>query len=266
MHEHVAEFIKRMITRMTFVEIMPTLEKWGFLSDRDLRSLTLQQMKESVAIKVVNLCEGKKTTMDDAADLDIVYNKARSNKKNWCVYQMSEPSDSEMNLADVSEFKVNLKKFVSSGLKNVTVHFREFGDSLWIRIAWGNDRMPPNQYRPTFVVYHIQTPYAFITGLTKHHRPELAQALLLATGYRQIQEMQLKSRCLESLIDIVFKRFTQPFQSYQPRAPPEKSSAPAGVDPEASPETIKEKQQVHQAMLETFGDGPLPKLQYATYQ
>ncbi|KAM3920607.1 centromere protein N [Leptodactylus fuscus] len=266
MDECVAELIKRMIARMSFAEVNPTLKTWGLLEEKELQSLTTRQSKDSLAMQVVNLCERKKATLDHAADLDIVYYHAYSNKKIWEVYQMSIPSESEMSLAEVSKFTVLFKKAVCSVFKNVTIHFREFEDALWIRIAWGRDCMKPNQYKPTIVVYHIQTPNVFITGISKSHRPVLFQGLLLATGYKHIQEAELKSRCLESLQDIVFKRFSQPFQSYQSRSLPEKSKASTFADSKLTYENIKEKERIHHVMLETFGDGPLPKLEFASYK
>ncbi|XP_069822115.1 centromere protein N isoform X2 [Dendropsophus ebraccatus] len=208
MDERLAEFIKRMILRMPLAEVMPTLKSWGFLAEKELESLALLRVKDSLAMEVVNLCESKKATIDHAADLDIVYTHANTKKKTWDVYQMSIQSD-EMNLVDVSKLRVQFKKSVKSVLKN---------------------------------------------------------GLLLATGYSQIQEMELKSRCLESLKSIVFKQFSQPFQSYQSRSIPEKSYTPAIVDPKVTYEDIKEKERVHHVMLETFGDGPLPKLEFASYK
>ncbi|XP_075694772.1 centromere protein N isoform X2 [Rhinoderma darwinii] len=266
MDECLAEFIKRMITRIPLVEVVPTLKAWGFLAETQLQSLNMRQSKDGLSMEVVCLCENNKATLDHAADLDIVYNHANSKKKMWDVYQMSVQSDPEINLADVSKFKARFQKTIRSVFRNVNIHFREFGDALWIRIAWGRDYQIPNQYKPTFVVYHTQTPYAFITNLIKSQRPVLCQGLLLASGYSQIQEMELKSRCLESLKDIVFKRFNQPFQTYQSRSLSEKSYTPTSVHPKITYENIKEKERVHHAMLQTFGDGPLPKLDYASYK
>ncbi|XP_040265978.1 centromere protein N [Bufo bufo] len=267
MDEWIAEFIKRIVSRMRFAEVMPVLKTWGVLAEKDLQPLILLRSKDILAMEVVRLCESKKATMDHAADLDIIYYHSNSKKKSWEVYQMSKPSDSDKSLDDVSKFRVQFKKGIHSVLKNVTIHFREFEGSLWIRIAWGRDCMKPNQYRPTFVVYQTQAPYAFITGCAKSQWPVLSQGLLLATGYRQIQEMELKSRCLKSLQDIVFKRFSQPFQSYQSKSIPEKSyKTPSIVDSRVAYENIKEKERIRQVTFETFGDGPLPKLEYASYK
>ncbi|XP_073438645.1 centromere protein N isoform X2 [Dendrobates tinctorius] len=267
MDECTIEFIKRMITRMSFAEVMPTLKAWRFLAERDLQSLTMEQAKESLAMEVVHLCEIRKCTMDHAAELDIVYNHAKSKLKVWEVLKMSKQTDTDMNFADVSNFLTSFKKFVFSIRRNVTIHFREFGDALWIRIAWGKDYMKPNQYRPSFIVYHIQTPYVFMACVTKTQQPVVCQGLLSATGYDNIEKMDLKSRCLESLKDIVFKRFSQPFQSYQSRSAPEESCTPkTTVNQKADYERMKEKARVRHVMMETLGAGALPVLDCASYK
>ncbi|KAM5138582.1 centromere protein N [Mantella aurantiaca] len=264
--ECVIEFIKRTVQKMPMAELMSILRAWGFLTDRELQSLPTKTSKENIALEVVRICEAKQATLNHAADLDIIYNHSSAKRRTWDVYQMSKPTDSEMNHIDVSELKARFKKAIHSVIKNVTIHFKDFGDGIWIRLAWGQTSMKPNQYRPTFVVYHTQTPYVFITSLISTFRPVLCQALLSATRYSQIQEMDLKSRCLDSLKDIVFKRFNQNLQAYHPKPLQERNYAPAIVDPRVTYENLKEKERVHHLTRETFGDGPLPKLEHASYR
>ncbi|XP_077144471.1 centromere protein N isoform X3 [Ranitomeya variabilis] len=173
----------------------------------------------------------RKCTMVRAAELDLVYTHAKSKLKIWEVLQMSKQTDPGMNFTDVSNFRASFKKFVFSIQRNLIIHFREFGDALWIRIAWGKDYMKPNQYRPSFIVYHIQTPYVFMTSLTKTQQPLVCQ----------------------------------PFQSYQSRSAPEESCMPTTVNQRADSERMKGKARVRQAMLETLGDGGLPVLECADY-
>ncbi|XP_068116482.1 centromere protein N [Hyperolius riggenbachi] len=264
--ERVAELIKRTVQKIPLAEMRTILKAWGFLTDQDLQSLVQTRIKENIALHVVQLCEEKRATLNHAADLDIVYNHANATKKTWEVYEMSKPSDPEINHIEVSEFKASFQRGILSVMKNVTVHFRDVGDALWIRIAWGSAYMKPNQYKPTFIVYHTQTPYAFLTGLTKTARPILCQALLKAAGYTQIQEMELKSRCLDSLKDIVFKRFDQSLLTHHMKPPPVKSFTPAIVDSRVIYENLKEKERIHNLTCKTFGDGPLPKLEYASFK
>ncbi|XP_053304958.1 centromere protein N [Spea bombifrons] len=265
MDEWVAEFIRRTILKISLSEALTTLKAWGFLSEGELQTLNLRP-KELLAMEVVQLCEGKNATMKDAANLDFVFNHANSEKKSWSVYQMSKTSDSEIDFFDLSEYKLQFRKAIHSVSKNVTIHFKEFGEAVWIRIAWGKNHIQPNQYKPTFVVYHSQTPYVFVTNLGKSFRPLLCQALVVAASYSQIQELELKSRSLESLKDIVFKRFHQPFQSYHPRPLQEGNYNPAIVDPRVTYENMREKERIHHITRETFGDGQLPKLEFASYK
>ncbi|KAM8945927.1 centromere protein N [Pelodytes ibericus] len=265
MDECLAEFIRRSVLRLPVSEVLNTLTAWGFLPERDLQTLNLRP-KETLAMDVVRLCEAKNVTMKDAANLDFIFNQANSSKKSWNVYQMSKPLESEIDFFDLSEYKLQFTKTIHAVSKNVTIHFKEFGEALWIRIAWGKNYTKPDQYKPTFVVYHSQTPYVFITSLAKSFRPLLCQALVMAANYSQIQELELKSRCLDSLKDIVFKQFHQPFQTYHPRPLQERNFKPDIVDPRVTYENIREKERIHRVTRETFGDGQLPKLEFASYK
>ncbi|XP_040185115.1 centromere protein N [Rana temporaria] len=264
--ECVTEFIKRTVQKMSIAELMNNLRAWGFLTDAELQTLPAKTTREYIALQVVHLCEAKQATINQAADLDIIYNHSNANRRTWEVYQMSKPTDSEMNHIDVSEFKARFKKVIHSVMKNVTIHFKDFEDAMWIRLAWSQTSMKPNQYRPTFVVYHTQTPYVFVSSLSSTFRPVLCQALLSAARYSHFQQMDLKSRCLDSLKDIVFKRFNQNLQAYHPRPLQERNYVPAILDPRVTYENLKEKDRVHYLTRETFGDGPLPKLDHASYR
>ncbi|KAM4614485.1 centromere protein N isoform 1-T2 [Discoglossus pictus] len=266
MDEWVAEFFRRTVLRMQLAEIMTIFRTWGFFTEKELNTLNIHPPKENIANEVIQLCEKKQATMRHAAALEIVYNHANPNKRLWNVYQMSKPTDSEMELFDVSEFKLQFKKNILSVSKNVNIHFKEYGEEIWIRIAWGTQHAKPNQYKATFVVYHSQTPYCFITNLIKTNQPVLCQAFIMAARYGQIQEMELKSRSLDSLKDIVFKRCNQPFQTYHPRPLQERNINPGIVDQRVTYENMREKERIHHATREAFGDGPQPKLEFASYK
>lgn len=59
----------------------------------------------------------------------------------------------------------------------MTVSFKDAEENaVWIRIAWGTQYTKPNQYKPTYVVYYSQTPYAFVSpSKLKSTLPLLAQ-------------------------------------------------------------------------------------------
>lgn len=186
------------------------LQKWGFLSEKQLQSLNFRQIKDNISQEVVQLCEENSAGIKQAAVLDIVYNHMYQNKRMWSVYQMKK-SGEERQYLDIKDFKKTFKETLQSALKNVTITFKEYEDNaIWIRVAWGTPYKRPNQYKPSYVVYHSQTPYAFISSSAlKSTLPLLCKALIVASNCCDIHEMELRSHSLNSLKDIVFKRYSQ---------------------------------------------------------
>ncbi|XP_029464014.1 centromere protein N [Rhinatrema bivittatum] len=266
MDDIVAEFIKRTVIKIPLAKLMVVLRTWGFLTEEELQSLKLQQAKERIATDVVEHCERKRATLNHAASLDIIYNHTFREKRIWSVYQMVKPLDRETELFDMANFKSLFKRSLKSVFQNVSIHFKEFDDAVWIRLAWGNHYAKPNQYKPTFVVYHSQTPYMFISNLTKPYKPLLCQALITAAQHSEIQEMELRGRCLDSLKDIVFKRYNQSFQTYQARPLQERNVTSKIADPRVTYENKQEKERIRALTWEAFGSGPQPKLEFAQYK
>lgn len=122
----------------------------------------------------------------------------------------------DIDLFDMEQFKSSFKKILQRALKNVTVSFRDAEEnSVWIRIAWGTQYKKPNQYKPAYVVYYSQTPYAFTSSSRlKSNLPLLGQALTVASKHHQIVKMDLRSRYLDSLKAIVFKQYNQSFETH----------------------------------------------------
>uniref|UniRef100_A0A8D0GTG6 Centromere protein N n=1 Tax=Sphenodon punctatus TaxID=8508 RepID=A0A8D0GTG6_SPHPU len=239
MDETVAEYIRRTVLKIPCPEIMKMLTLWGFLSQKQLQTINLRQVKENIAQEVVQLLEVDLTVLRE-----------------------------EIDFFDVADFKQKFKMSLRSALKNVTVGFREYEDNaIWIRIALGKQYTKPNQYKATYIVYHSQTPYVFIsTSIFRSSIPLLCQALVTAANYHDIREMELRSRCLDSLKDIVFKRYSQAFQTYHPRPLQERNGPPERVDPRIIQEDKSEKERIQRVNQEVFGDGPQPKLEYAQYK
>ncbi|KFP27031.1 Centromere protein N [Colius striatus] len=267
MDEIVAEYIRRTVLKIPRDEIKTMLQKWGFLSEAQLQTVNFQQTKENISQEVVQLCEENSTDIKQAAVLDIIYNNIYPNKRVWSVYQMNKTGE-EMEFFDLTEFKKKFKRHLRSALKNVTINFREYEDNaIWIRIAWGTPYTKPNQYKTSYVVYHSQTPYVFISvSVLKSNLPLLCQALIAASNYHHIREMELRSHSLNSLKDIVFKRYSQNFQTYHPRPLQERNGALECVDLRIVQENKKEKERIQRLNREAFGDGPQPKLEFAQYK
>ncbi|XP_074695396.1 centromere protein N [Strix aluco] len=266
MDEIVAEYIRRTVLKIPRDEIKTVLQKWGFLSEAQLQTINFCQIKENISQDVVQLCEENSAGIKQAAVLDIIYNHIYSNKRVWSVYQMNKTGE-EMDFFDLTDFKKKFKRRLQSALTNVTINFREYEDNaIWIRIAWGTPYTKPNQYKTSYVVYHSQTPYVFISvSVLKSNLPLLCQALVAASNYHDIHEMELRSHSLNSLKDIVFKRYSQNFQSYYPRPIQERNVVPES-DSRINQENRNEKERIQRVNSEVFGDGPQPKLEFAQYK
>ncbi|NXP45180.1 CENPN protein, partial [Heliornis fulica] len=265
MDETVIEYIRRTVLKVPRDEIKAMLQTWGFLSEAQLQTLNFHQTKENISQDVAQLCEENSAGIKQAAVLDMIYNHIYPNKRMWSVYQMIKTGE-ETEFFDITDFKKKFKRRLRSALKNVTINFREHEDNaIWIRIAWGTPYTRPNQYKTSYVVYHSQTPYVFISASAlKSNLPLLRQTLVFASNYHDIREMELRSHSLNSLKDIVFKRYIQNFQTYCERSLPKQDVAPE-TDSRIIQSHKDEKERIERLNWEAFGDGPLPKLEYAQY-
>uniref|UniRef100_A0A2K6FRS6 Centromere protein N n=1 Tax=Propithecus coquereli TaxID=379532 RepID=A0A2K6FRS6_PROCO len=170
MDETVAEFIKRTILKIPMTEMTTILKAWDFLSENQLQTVNFRQRKESVVQHLVELCEPFSPLSDT---------QVHRHQKMWDVFQMSKGPGEDIDLFDMKQFKSSFKKVLQRALKNVTVSFRDTEENaVWIRIAWGTQYTKPNQYKPTYVVYYSQTPYAFTSfSRLKSNIPLLGQPL-----------------------------------------------------------------------------------------
>ncbi|XP_024651645.1 centromere protein N isoform X3 [Macaca nemestrina] len=270
MDETVAEFIKRTILKIPLNELTTILKAWDFLSENQLQTVNFRQRKESVVQHLIHLCEEKRASLNDAALLDIIYTQFHQHQKVWDVFQMSKGPGEDVDLFDMKQFKNSFKKILQRALKNVTVSFRETEENaVWIRIAWGTQYTKPNQYKPTYVVYYSQTPYAFKSSSTlRRNTPLLGQALTVASKHHQIVKMDLRSRYLDSLKAIVFKQYNQTFETHNSATPLQERSLGLDInmDSRIIHENIVEKERVQRITQETFGDYPQPQLEFAQYK
>ncbi|XP_040837967.1 centromere protein N isoform X2 [Ochotona curzoniae] len=269
MEETVAELIRRTILRVPMSAVMTVLKAWDFLSQDGLQALNPRQRKESIAQSVVLQCEEKRASLSDAALLDIVCTQVLRHQKMWDVYQMSKEPGEDLDLFDIEQFKSSFKKILQRALKNVTVSFKDAEENaVWIRIAWGTQYTKPNQYKPTYVVYYSQTPYAFVSpSKLKSTLPLLAQALTIASKKHKIVKMDLRSRYLDSLKAIVFKQYNQNFEIHNATTSLQERSL--GLDINNSRiihENAVEKYKVQRITEETFGEYPQPQLEFAQYK
>ncbi|CAK7317330.1 centromere protein N isoform X2 [Vulpes vulpes] len=269
MDETVAEFFKRTILKIPMTEMMTILKAWDFLSEKQLQNVNFQQRKESLVQDLVLLCE-KRASVHDAALLDIVYTQFHRHRKVWDVFQMSKGPGEDIDLFDMEQFKSSFKKILQRALKNVMVSFRDAEENaVWIRIAWGTQYRKPNQYKPVYVVYYSQTPYAFTSSCPlRSNIPLLGQALTVASNHHKIVKMDLRSRYLDSLKAIVFKQYNQTFETYNSTTPLQEKSLELDIhmDSRIIHENRIEKERVQRVTQETFGDYSQPRLEFAQYK
>ncbi|XP_035869461.1 centromere protein N [Phyllostomus discolor] len=152
----------------------------------------------------------------------------------------------------------------------VSVTFRDAEENaVWIRIAWGTQYRKPNQYKPTYVVYYPQTPYAFISSSQlRSSIPLLGQALTIASKHHRIVKMDFRSRYLDSLKAIVFEQYNQTFETHNATTPLQERSLGLDInmDSRIIHENRIEKDRVQKITEEVFGDYPQPRLEFAQYK
>ncbi|KAF6076947.1 centromere protein N [Phyllostomus discolor] len=236
MDETVAEFVKRTILKIPVAEMMTILQAWGFLSENQLQDINFRKRKESLVHDLVLLCEEKRARVSDAALLDIIYTQFHRHQKVWDVFQMTKEPGGDIDLFDMKQFKSSFKKILQRALKNVSVTFRDAEENaVWIRIAWGTQYRKPNQYKPTYVVYYPQTPYAFISSSQlRSSIPLLGQTFETHNATTPLQERSLG-------LDI-------------------------NMDSRIIHENRIEKDRVQKITEEVFGDYPQPRLEFAQYK
>lgn len=270
MDETVAEFIKRTILKIPMIEMMTVLKAWDFLSENQLQTVNFRKRKESLAQDLVLLCEENGVSLSDAALLDIIYTQFHRHQRVWDVFQMAKEPGEDIDLSDMEQFKSSFKKILQRALKNVTVTFRDAEENaVWIRIAWGTQYRKPNQYKPAYVMYYSQTPYAFISfSRLRSNTPLLCQALTIASKHHQIVKMDLRSRYLDSLKAIVFKQYNQNFETHNSATPLQERrlGLDINMDSRIIHENRIEKDRVQRVTQEIFGDYSQPRLEFAQYK
>ncbi|XP_059987606.1 centromere protein N isoform X1 [Lagenorhynchus albirostris] len=236
MDETVSEFFRRTILKIPLTEMMTILKTWNFLSENQLQTVNFRQRKESLVQDLVLLCEENRASLNDAALLDIIYTQFHRHQKVWDVFQMSKGPGEDTDLFDMEQFKSSFKKILKRALKNVTVSFRDAEENaVWIRIAWGTQYRKPNQYKPAYVVYYSQTPYAFTSSSQlKSNLPLLGQIFETHNSTTPLQERSLG-------LDI-------------------------NMDSRIIHENKTEKERVQRVTQEIFGDYPQPRLEFAQYK
>ncbi|XP_072136042.1 centromere protein N isoform X1 [Mobula birostris] len=264
-----AEYITKVLSRFRMVDFPELLKSWDLLSEEQLQSVDFNGgTKKDVILQLAALCEENGVTLQQVADLDIICNCAFP-KRRWCTYQMFSSKDAEeAKLFDFQVFRETFGRNLEMLIRNVMINILEHKEAVWIRIAWGKRHSPPNQQRPSYVVYYPQTPYVFMSSLAAQYRVYVSQALVLATEHNMLKELDLRGHCLNSLRDIALKRYNPTLSAHYRRPLQQLNSNQNSVaqDQRITVENLREKEEAKKLTAVAFGEGSLPKLEEVQYR
>ncbi|XP_026175929.1 centromere protein N [Mastacembelus armatus] len=264
MDDTTKRLLHRLIRRTSTEMLKTTLGKWGRLTMAQRQSLDFTQSKSALTEELLTLCEKNGWTVKNVAELEMIHVIDNPNQGMWHAYRLMDPEDDACSV-ELTQFKERFKTHLSEVVRHVSVKTKKHTDeAVWIRIAWGDTFSRPNHLKPTYVVYHLQTPYVFVTSLTSKQKPLLSQALILSTRYQGFKDANLSGRKLTAIRDLLMKQYPLVF-------PTNFSSPVAEKDQTMSnPCIIKEQDGLEAKRLQmargAFGDGVLPQLESAVYK
>lgn len=255
--------LQRTLRKIPTGKLEQTLKKWAQLSRRQQQSLNYTQSKWILHENVVSLCEENGLTLRHVSELEMIYCLENPNIGTWRACHLTDAEDDATSL-DLLSFKEQFKSHLSELIKNVSIKIKkDENESVWIRIAWGDKFSKPNHFKPTYVVYDLQTPYVFISNLSSKNKPLLYQTLVLATRHGSIKDAHLSGRNLPAVRDLLMGNYHQSFPTNHPRPLQERN--PPATHPNIEKEHLEYAEKRQQVACEAFGEGNVPKLETATY-
>ncbi|KAL4642079.1 centromere protein N [Arapaima gigas] len=263
MEDLAKEVLTRIVRKIPVVKLRQVLGRWERLSERQLRSLDFTQPKWALCENLLSLCEENNITVKQLAEIEMLYRTEYPDQGIWHVFQFVDTPE-ETQCSDFMHFRDLFKANLKSLINHVSIQMKKLEDeSVWIRIAWGENFRRPNHLKPTYVVHHLQTPYVFVSGLTNKHKPLLFQALALSAQCGSVKDVNLSGRCLSALRDLSMRQYKQVFPISHQECLQERDPLP---NPNIENEHIKLTEYKQQVASEVFGDAVLPKLETAVYK
>lgn len=257
--------LQKLLRRIPSQLLRPTLEKWGRLKQAQLQSIDFTLSKSALVEKLLSIFEENDWTLKHITDLELMYFMDNPNMGLWHAFQFIDPED-DAHTVEFIQFKEQFKSHLTELVKNeVSIKIKKHTDeAVWIRLAWGNSFSPPNHFRPTYVVHHLQTPYVFMFRLTSKQKPLLSQTLVLATRYQAMKDANLSGHKLSAIRDILMRQYEQVFPATFPCQVTEKNENV--TNPHIEREQAELPANRLQMACEAFGGGKLPELQSAVYK
>ncbi|XP_012674698.2 centromere protein N [Clupea harengus] len=255
--------LQRTLRKIPTRKLEETIKKWSHLSRRQQQSLNYTQSKWILLQKLVSFCEDNELTVRHVSELEMIYCMENPNLGTWKACHLTDAEDDATSL-DLMCFKEQFKSHLAELTRNVSIKIKKHeNETIWIRIAWGENFIKPNHLKPTYVVHDLQTPYVFICNLSSKNKPLLYQTLVLATKHGSIKDAHLSGRNLHAVRDLLMGNYHQTFPTNHQRPLEEMSPPPTHPNIENEHKEHAEKRQ--QVACEAFGEGKVPKLETATY-
>uniref|UniRef100_A0A8C6UEJ7 Centromere protein N n=1 Tax=Neogobius melanostomus TaxID=47308 RepID=A0A8C6UEJ7_9GOBI len=262
MDDTARRLLQRLVRRIPSQLLKPTLEKWGRLKRTQLDSLDFSQSKYSLTEKLLSVCEENGSSIKHITELELLYVIDNPVAGKWHAYQFIDPED-DAHTVELMQFKEQFKSHLTELVQNVSIKMKKHTDeAVWIRLAWGQSFSRPNHFKPTYVVYHLQSPYVFMTSMNSKHRPLLSQALVLATRHQAVKNANLSGK-LNAIRDLVMRQYEHVFPTKFPSNISENNENTK--NPNIKQEQEEQSSNRLQMACEAFGGGKLPEIQSAVY-
>ncbi|XP_029932897.1 centromere protein N [Myripristis murdjan] len=264
MDDSTKRLLQQLVRRIPTQMLKTTLEKWGRLTTEQQKSLDFTQPKWVLTENLLAFCEENGWTTKHITELEMIYVTDSPNQGMWYAFQLLDPEDDAPSV-ELTQFKEQFKIHLTELIRHVSIKIKKHTDeAVWIRIAWGDSFSRPNHLKPTYVVHHLQTPYVFMSSVTRKQKPLLSQALVLATRYTAIKDAHLSGRKLTAIRDVVMKQYQQVFPTKYPSPLLEQNQTAS--NPLIKREQAESSENRHQMACEAFGYGMVPQLQTAVYK
>ncbi|KAM3876984.1 LOW QUALITY PROTEIN: centromere protein N [Diretmus argenteus] len=258
MDDSATRLLQRLVRRMPRESLKTSLGKWSRLTTGQQQSLDFTRPKWVLTENLLDLCNENGLAVKHITELEMIHVIDNPSQGMWHALQLLDPADDALSV-ELTQFKERFKVHLTELIRHVSIKIKKHTDeAVWIRIAWGDSFSRPNHLKPTYVVHHLQTPYVFVTNLPSKQKSLLSQALVLATRYSAINDVNLSGRKLTAIRDLLMRQYQQVF--------PTKYPSPLAELQNSNREQAELAENRFQMACEAFGDGTLPQLQTAVYK
>ncbi|XP_006821846.1 centromere protein N-A-like [Saccoglossus kowalevskii] len=271
--------LRKVLNRFRKADFEIVLPEWGFvvIGEEGLHLDFNRATKAVIVSRITEYCKRKNITLDDVAELDLIYNHWHQNNRNWQVYRLTGAEGMKKDAPIVPpDFEFTLRKQLSFYFRH-DLHMMKKEDWIWLRICLkegvGSEFSLNNV---VYIMHPSDSLNVFTSTIKKSYKQYLLQALVLSLHCTKIKELELTGRHLRSLADMVLHQHSQgvmsryrynqvdesPLSCFRKR----KESPPDISDDRLICENTKEKRARLSQTQETFGQNKQPVVQKLTYK